>query len=102
MAIMLRLIQQFQPSKKQEFMDLEKQFAALEHRGIIPRGERLVPIAGHEPGNTVIWQCRFDSLAAAEAALKLIETSPEHTELANQQAHCFQNSWVEFYQILDC
>jgi hypothetical protein len=101
MAIVLRLIQQFQPSKKQEFMDLEKKFANLEDCGLIPRGERLVPIASHEPGNTVIWQCRFDSLAAAEAALKLIEANPEHTELANKQRHCFQNSWVEFYQILD-
>jgi len=101
MSIVLRLIQQFEPSKKQEFMDLEKQFAALEHRGILPRGERLVPISGLQPANTVIWQCRFDSLAAAEAALKLIETSPEHTELANKQVHSFKQSWVEFYRVLD-
>jgi hypothetical protein len=101
MAIILCLIQQFHPAKKQEFMDLEKEFVALEDRGIIPRGERLVPVAGHQPANTVIWQCRFESLAAAEAALKHIESNPEHTELANQQRHCFQNSWIEFYQTLD-
>lgn len=101
MAIILRLIQQFQPAKKQEFMELEKDFAALEDRGLIPRGERLIPISSHEPANTVIWQCRFDSLAAAETALKHIESNPEHTELAKKQRHCFQNSWVEFYETLD-
>ena len=37
MAIVLRLIQQFQSSKKQQFIGLEKQFAQLEHRGILPR-----------------------------------------------------------------
>ena len=101
MAILLRLIQQFQHAKKGEFMDLEKQFAQLEHRGLIPRGERMTPIAGREPGNTLIWQCRFDSLAAAEAALKGIEASPEHTELVNRQKHFFTDTWVEFYEVLD-
>ena len=99
MAIVLRLVQQFQHSKKQEFMTLEKQFAELEHRGILPRGERLVPISGREPGNTVIWQARFENLSAAEAALKLFDTNPEHTELANQQKHFFENTWVEFYEV---
>jgi hypothetical protein len=98
-AIVLRLVQQFQHSKKQEFMTLEKQFAELEHRGILPRGERLVPISGREPGNTVIWQARFENLSAAEAALKLFDTNPEHTELANQQKHFFENTWVEFYEV---
>lgn len=101
MAILLRLIQQFQHAKKTEFMDLEKQFAQLEHRGLIPRGERMTPIAGREPGNTLIWQCRFDSLAAAEAALKRIEASPEHTDLAHKQKPFFTDTWVEFYEVLD-
>jgi hypothetical protein len=100
-AVMLRLIQQFEPSKKQEFIELEKQFAALEHRGILPRGERLLPISSREPGNTIIWQGQFESLCAAEAALKLFESSPEHTELANKQVHCFKASWVEFYEVLN-
>ena len=101
MAILLRLIQQFQHAKKSEFMDLEKQFAQLEHRGLIPRGERMTPISGREPGNTLIWQCRFDSLAAAEEALKEIEASPEHTDLVNRQKHFFTDTWVEFYEVLD-
>ena len=82
-------------------MALEKQFAALEHRGILPHGERLVPISARDPGNTVIWQARFKDLGAAQAALKLFETNPEHTELVNQQKHFFESSWVEFYEVLE-
>ena len=101
MAIIMRIVQQFQPGKKQQFIDLEKQFAGLEHRGILPKGERMAPISSRDPGNTIIWQCRFDSLAAAETALKLFETNPEHTDLANKQVQCFTNSWVELYQLLE-
>ena len=101
MAILLRLIQQFQPAHKQEFHDLEKQFAELEVRGILPRGERFVPISGREPANTIVWQGRFDSLAAAEKALKLFEDNPEHTVLAKKQHPMFQQSWVEFYEVME-
>jgi hypothetical protein len=102
MAIVLRLIQQFQSSKKDQFMDLEKQFAALEHRGILPRGVRMTPIASRQPGNTLIWEGHFENLGAAEKALKLFETSPEHTELFEKQVNYFQDTWVEFYQLLEC
>ena len=71
MAVILRLIQQYHPSHKKE------------------------------PGNTIVWQCRFDSLAAAETALKQIDNSAEHTELANKQHPLFQRSWVEFYEVLE-
>jgi hypothetical protein len=100
-AIILRLVQRFQHSKKDEFMTLEKEFAQLEHRGILPRGERLMPISGRDPGNTIIWQRRFESLAEAEKALKLFETDAEHTELANKQKHFFEGTWTEFYEVMD-
>ena len=101
MAVITRLIQQYRPSQKREFHALEKQFAELERRGIVPRGERLAPISGREPTNTIVWQCRFDSLADAEAALKQINASVEHTELARKQHPMFQQSWIEFYEVLD-
>ena len=101
MAIVLRLVQQFHASKKDEFMALERQFAEFERRGCWPRGERLTPISGRDPGNTLIWQCRFENLAAAETALSIIERSPEHTGLVNQQKAFFQNTWIELYQVLE-
>ena len=101
MAIIVRLVQQYHPSRKQEVHALEKQFAELEHRGLLPAGERLAPISGREPGNTIVWQCRFESLAAAEKALRQIDNSAEHTELASKQHPLFQQSWVELYEVLE-
>jgi len=87
-AVLVRLIQQYHPSHKQEFHALEKQFVELEHRGVLPV-------------NTLVWQCRFESLRAAEAALKQMDSSMEHTELARKQHPMFQQSWIEFYEVLD-
>lgn len=101
MAVVMRLIQQYDPKHKQDFHALEKQFAELEHRGILPRGERFIPISGREPANTIVWQCRFESLSAAEIAIKKIDACDEHTELAKKQHPMFQQSWVEFYELLD-
>ena len=101
MAVIMRLVQQYHPSHKHEFHVLEKQFSRLEDRGILPRGERLVPISGREPANTIVWQCRFESLCAAEKALQQIKDNAEHTELANKQGPMFQQSWVEFFEVLD-
>jgi hypothetical protein len=100
-AILLRLVQQFDASRKEQFMDLERQFSEVEKQGHWPRGERFTPISARDPGNTLIWQCRFENLAAAEAALKAIEQSPEHTGLVNQQMQYFKDTWIEFYQVLD-
>jgi len=82
-------------------MELEKQFAALEHQGVLLKGERLTPLASREPGNTLIWQARFPSLAAAEEALKSIASSAEHTRLFDQQKQYVDDTWVEFYETLD-
>lgn len=101
MAIIVRIVQRFQSAGKIEFMELEKQFAALEHQGVLLKGERMVPLASREPGNTLIWQGRFDSLAAAEEALRFFANSPEHTRLYDQQKQYMEDTWVEFYEVLD-
>jgi len=100
-AIIMRFVQRFQSGKKHEFMELEKQFAALEHRGLLPKGERMTPLASREPGNTLVWQGRFVDLGAAADALKAFESSPEHTDLYNKQKQFFEDTWVEFYEVLD-
>lgn len=101
MAIMVRFVQRFDAAKKREFMDLEKLFVDLERRGILPGGERMSPISGPNPGNTLVWESRFEDLAAAGEFLSLIEASPEHTELFDRQKLLFKDSWVEFYEILN-
>ncbi len=102
MAIIMRIIQRFQASKKQEFIAVEKQFAALEKQGILPKGERMLPLASRDPGNTLIWQGHFASLDAAQKCLRTFEDSPEHTVLLEQQIPYFQDTWVELYEALDC
>lgn len=101
MAIILRIIQRFQTGKKVEFMELEKQFAALEHQGVLLKGERMVPLASREPGNTLIWQARFRSLAEAEEALNFFASNSEHNRLYDEQKQYMEDTWVEFYEILD-
>lgn len=101
MAIIVRIIQRFQTRKRVEFMQLEKQFAELEHKGVLLKGERMVPLASREPGNTLIWQGRFADFKAAQEALKFFENSPEHTRLYDQQKHFMEDTWVEFYETLD-
>jgi hypothetical protein len=100
MAIIMRFIQRFEASKKNEFMDLEKQFANLEREGVLPKGERMIPLAGREPANTLIWEGRFESLRAAEEALKTLETSDDHSRLLKNQIVFFKDAWVEFYEVL--
>jgi hypothetical protein len=102
LAIVMRLVQRFQAAKRQEFMELEKQFTQLEKRGILPQGERLLPLASRDPGNTLIWQSRFPSLGAAKECLQAFETSPEHEELARKQTPLFEDTWVEFYEVMNC
>ena len=101
MAIVMRIVQRFQTGKRNEFMELERQFAALEHQGILLKGERMTPFTSREPGNTLIWQARFDNLSAAENALKSFESSSDHTRLYNQQKQYMEDTWVEFYEVLD-
>jgi len=101
MAIVMRLIQTFQPSKRAEFMDLEKKFADLEKKAILPRGQRMTPVAAHEPGNTLIWEGCFQDLLDAQKALRLFETNDDHVALFDQQGPLIENAWVEFYETLD-
>jgi hypothetical protein len=101
MAIVMRFVQGFQASKRREFLDLERQFALLERQGVLPKGERMVPVAAREPGNTLIWEGHFENLRAAEEALKTLETCAQHTKLFQQQVPYFQDAWVEFYEVLD-
>lgn len=101
MAIVMRFVQRFQADKRREFMELEKQFAQLEHRGTLPRGQRMTPIAAREPGNTLIWESTFKDLAAAEEVLKALEHGEEHQELFEKQVPFFEDAWVEFYEVLD-
>ena len=69
MAIRMRIIQNYDITKENEFWLLEKKFVELEKRRTdFPKGRRLKPISGSLPTNTLVWEGDFPSMEAAHAA----------------------------------
>lgn len=99
MAYKLRLVQRFEAASRQAFLELESKFAELERENAdFPKGKRYLPLAGREPGNTLIWECEFESLEAANAALALFEQDDRHEELARRQLPYFKDAYTEIYR----
>lgn len=102
MACMLRFVQRFRPSEKAAFLALEARFAALEKRKPeFPKGRRMLPYAGREPGNTLVWECEFASVQAAQQALALLEADPDHAALFRKQSPYMDDVYTEIYELLD-
>jgi hypothetical protein len=81
---------------------LEAKFAAMENRRPdMPKAQRLLPYAGREPLNTLIWQCQFPDLAAAQAVLALLATDPEHEQLCQRQRPFMLDAYTEIYEVLE-
>ena len=102
MSYVLRFVQRFRVSDDKEFMDLERQFAGLEKR--VPRSthpRRMRPIAGREPGHTLVWECEYPALADLHAALEGLAGDPEHTRLLALQSPMMLDAYTEIYEVLD-
>jgi hypothetical protein len=102
MSITMRIMQQFDPTKEDEFMALEKKFAELEAaREDYPKGKRMQPIAAGQPCNTLIWQCEFPNIESAYGALDFFNGDGAHEALFEKQAPFFKQVKIEFYKNLD-
>jgi hypothetical protein len=101
MAYVLRLVQRFRAANEAAFMALEPQFAALERRKGWPRGRRSRPFAGREPGNTLVWECELETLAAVNDAVAAMGRDPDHARLLKLQIPFFLEAWTEIYEVLD-
>ena len=89
MSVTMRIVQQFDPPREKEFMELERKFAELERRRPdYPKGRRVQPIAAAEPCNTFIWQCEFPDIQSAHAALGFFHDDAEHEALFEKQSPC--------------
>jgi hypothetical protein len=102
MPYVLRFVQRFRISDDKAFMDLERQFAALEKRvpgSAHPR--RMRPIAGREPVHTLVWECEFPALAEVHTALEGLAADPEHTRLLALQSPMMIDAYTEIYEVLD-
>ena len=102
MSYVLRFVQRFRPEDREAFMKLEAKFAAMEkRRRNYPKGRRSTPYAGREETNTLIWECEFPTLEAAQKGLAQMAKDPEHEKLYKQQVPYMQEAWTEIYEVLD-
>jgi hypothetical protein len=102
MAYVLRFVQRFRPADERAFMALERQFARLEQRKRgLPRGRRSRPYAGREPGNTLVWEAEFATLADAQDAVARLAADPDHDRLLKRQLPLFHDAWTEIHEVLD-
>jgi hypothetical protein len=102
MPYLLRFVQRYRAADERAFMALERKFAALE-RGSpgFPRGRRCRPYAGREAAHTLIWECEFPSLEAAQRGLARIEADPDHAQLLRKQTPYFLEAYTEIYEVLE-
>jgi hypothetical protein len=102
MSVTMRIIQQFDAAHEREFMELERKFAELETaRPDYPKGRRLQPIAGGEPCNSLVWECKFPDLNAAFKVLDFFAGDGAHEALLQKQLPFFKQVKVEFYRNLE-
>ena len=102
MTVIMRIIQNFDPTKGDEFLALEKKFAELEAaRDDYPNGTRMQPISAAEPCNTLIWQCEFPDMDSAYKTLGFFHGDEAHEELLEKQLPFFKDVRIEFYNKLE-
>ena len=102
MPYVLRFIQHFRPADEKAFLTLEARFAALERKTKgFPRGRRSRPYAGRESVHTLVWECEFATLAAAQQGLRRMSSHPEHARLLRRQVPFFVEAWTEIYEVLE-
>jgi hypothetical protein len=102
MSITMRIMQQFDPTKEDEFMALERKFAELEkNRKDYPNGKRMQPISASEPCNTLIWQCDFPDIETAYKTLDFFSGDEAHEALFEKQCPFFKQVKIEFFKNLE-
>lgn len=102
MSLVMRIVQRYDITREAEWMDLERQFAALERaRPDYPKGRRLKPLASHEPCNTLVWEAEFPTLDAAHAALAFFAGDAAHEALLEKARPLFEQVRIEFLEKLD-
>jgi hypothetical protein len=102
MGVVMRIIQQFDPAREDQFMELERKFAELEKRRTdFPKGRRMQPVSSAEPVNTLIWQCDFPDIETAFMALNFFNGDEAHEALYRQQVELMKSIRIEFFKTLD-
>jgi hypothetical protein len=99
MSFKLRFVQRFKQEYISEYLEMEKRFIEMEQKyPEFPRGKRYLPYTGREPSNTLIWECDFETLEAAQHALSFMMSDNRHEDLFQQQSKFILGTWTEIYQ----
>ena len=99
MSFKLRFVQRFKQEYSREYLAMEKEFERLELESPgFPKGKRYLPVSGREPSNTLIWECDFDTLEAAQQALTLLMNDDRHEALFNEQSQYILGTYTEIYK----
>jgi len=102
MAFVLRFVQRYRPEDREVFLKLEAKFAAMERRRKgYPKGRRSQPYAGREETSTLIWECEFPTLEAAQKGLAEMAGDAEHEKLYKEQVPYMTEAYTEIYEVLD-
>jgi len=98
----LRFVQHIRMDKVKEYLAIEKQFADLEQQHPdFPKGNRYMPVTGREPSNTLVWECNFETLEAAQNALAFLMNDTRHEALFETQSAFILDSFAEIYKPFD-
>ena len=101
MSVTMRIIQEYDITREDEFLALEAKFAELEAaRDDYPKGKRLKPISASHPWNCLIWEGEFDDLDSARAAMDFFSGDDAHEKLFAKQQPMFRGVKIEFYENL--
>ena len=102
MKYKLRFVQHFKQEYIKEYLALEKEFERLEQEAAgFPKGRRYLPVSGRESSNTLVWECDFDSLEAAQQGLSLIMNDDRHEALFSKQSQYILGTYTEIYKPYD-
>lgn len=102
MSYKLRFVQNFRQDKIKEYLELEKQFAGMEEKyPEFPKGRRYLPVTGREASNTLIWECEFNTLEAAQEALAFLINDSRHEDLFTIQSEYIIGTYTEIYKPYD-
>lgn len=98
MSYKLRMVQKFKLEHAKEFMAIEKQFAEFENKyDEVPKGKRYIPLCSHNPSNTLIWECDFDTMEALQKVHAFLLTDKCHDDLFQKQSKYMLETYTEIY-----
>lgn len=96
MVVVERLIQRIRPGKWEELEQVDKAWTAIERRLGFPPKARYSYVSKGRQANVLIIERQWDSSAAAEAAIELLQTDPEAQVLVERTRRLVESTEREF------